>query len=94
MPKSTPVRSVILIVAAAVLAVAAELFLRPSAPFFFSPLIVSGFALAFAYRAYLRDRASEEGRAQEMERSSALQMSIGGVPMSITRWWLMTTQSR
>jgi diguanylate cyclase (GGDEF)-like protein/putative nucleotidyltransferase with HDIG domain len=75
MPKSTPVRSVILIVAAAVLAVAAELFLRPSAPFFFSPLIVSGFALAFAYRAYLRDRASEEGRAQEMERSSALQMA-------------------
>jgi diguanylate cyclase (GGDEF)-like protein/putative nucleotidyltransferase with HDIG domain len=75
MPTPTPVRFVILIAAAAVVAVAAELWLRPSAQFFFSPLLVSACALAFAYRAYLRDRASEAAHAAEMERSSALQMA-------------------
>jgi diguanylate cyclase (GGDEF)-like protein/putative nucleotidyltransferase with HDIG domain len=75
MSTSTPARSVILIAAAAIAAVAAEFWLRPSASFIVSPLLVSGFALAFAYRVYLRDRAAENAHAQETERSSALQMA-------------------
>ena len=75
MPKPTPARLVIVIAAAAIAAVAAEIWLRPSASFFFSPLLVSGLALAFAYLAHARDRASGEARAQEIERSSALQMA-------------------
>jgi diguanylate cyclase (GGDEF)-like protein/putative nucleotidyltransferase with HDIG domain len=75
MPKSTPARSVILIAAAAVAAVVAEYWLRPAASFLFAPLLVSAIALAVAYRAYVRDRAAEDAHAQEMERSSALQMA-------------------
>lgn len=75
MPKPTPARSVVLIAAAAIAAVAAEFWLRPSASLFFSPLLVSGVALAIAYRAYARDRAAEAAHGQEMERSSALHMA-------------------
>ena len=58
-----------------VAAVAAELWLRPSAPLLFTPLVASGVALALAYRAVVRDREAQLAHAQELERSSGLQMA-------------------
>jgi len=67
--------SAILIATATIVAGLVELRLRPSAPLLFTPLLVSAAALVFAYRAYLRDRASQLAHEQEIERSSTLQMA-------------------
>ena len=75
MLKLTPARSAILIAAAAVVAGLAELWLRPSAPLLFTPLVVSALALVFAYGVYLRDRETQQVHEQEIERAGALQMA-------------------
>jgi len=75
MPSVSPVRSAIMIAAAAVGGGLAEVWLRPSASLLFTPLLVSAIALVFAYRVHRRDRESERAHQQEIERSSAIQMA-------------------
>ena len=63
------------IAAVAVAAVAAELWLRPSAPLLVTPLVAAAIAMGFAWRVYQRDRGMQQARAHDLERSYALQMA-------------------
>jgi len=67
--------SAIAIAGATVVAVLAELWLRPSAPVLLTPLVVSALALLFAYRVSRRDREAQQAHQQELERSGSLQMA-------------------
>ena len=71
----SPALSAIAIAGATVVAVLAELWLRPLAPFLLTPLVVSALALLFAYLAYRRNRVTQQAQQQELERSAALQMA-------------------
>jgi diguanylate cyclase (GGDEF)-like protein/putative nucleotidyltransferase with HDIG domain len=71
----TPAWSALLATAAAIVAGVVEFRLRPSAPLLFTPLLLSALALVFAFRVYQRDRRAQQAHAQELERSSALQMA-------------------
>jgi diguanylate cyclase (GGDEF)-like protein/putative nucleotidyltransferase with HDIG domain len=53
----------------------AEVWLRPSAPFLITPLLVSAVALVFAFRVHLRDEARQRHHQQQLQRSSALQLA-------------------
>jgi len=75
MPHPSPALSAIAIAGATVVAVLAELWLRPSAPVLLTPLVVSALALLFAYRVSRRDREAQQAHQQELERSGSLQMA-------------------
>ena len=67
--------SAIVITSATVVAVLAELWLRPSAALLLTPLLVSALALVFAHRIYRRDRENQRVHQDELERSSAIHMA-------------------
>ncbi|MFO7695222.1 MAG: diguanylate cyclase [Vicinamibacterales bacterium] len=75
MPHLISTLSAIVIAGATVLAVLAELRLRPSAPFLLTPLVLSAVALLFTYRVYRRDREAQQAHQQALERSGAIQMA-------------------
>ena len=52
-----------------------EVWLRPSAPFLITPLLVSAAALVFAFRVHMRDEARQRHHQQQLQQSAALQLA-------------------
>jgi len=75
MPRLSLGQSVLAIAAATVVVGLAEFWLRPSAPFLVTPLVVSALALVLAYRVYRRDEAARRRHEEELQRSSALHLA-------------------
>jgi diguanylate cyclase (GGDEF)-like protein/putative nucleotidyltransferase with HDIG domain len=53
----------------------AEAWLRPSAPFLITPLVLSAVALVFAFRVHLREEARQRRHQQQLQQSFALQLT-------------------
>ena len=64
-----------MIASAAAAAGLAEVWLRPSAPFLITPLLVSAVALVFAFRVHVRGRASQRHHEQQLQQSAALRLA-------------------
>jgi diguanylate cyclase (GGDEF)-like protein/putative nucleotidyltransferase with HDIG domain len=75
MPGLSLGRWVIVIASAAAAAGLAEVWLRPSAPFLITPLLVSAVALLFAFRVHVRGRASQRHHEQQLQQSAALRLA-------------------
>ena len=65
----------VFVMAAAAAAGLAEVWLRPSAPFLITPLLVSAAALVFAFRVHLREEARQRRHQQQLQQSAALQLA-------------------
>lgn len=75
MPRLSIGLSVLVIVAATVAVGLGEFWLRPTASYLLTPLIVSALALVFAFRAYLRDAATQKRHERELQQSAALRLA-------------------
>ena len=75
MPRFSIGWSVYVMAAAAAAAALAEVWLRPSAPFLMTPLLVSAVALVFAFRVHLREEARQRHHEQQLQQSAALRLA-------------------